>query len=112
MTSIEFFNFPAFDKATKHLSEYYDVVFNPADHDRQLLKKKKDWMPTEADQQGGWKQWAMKDAPSLRDMLGADLAWIAKEATDIYMLRGWERSSGAKAEHALAVALGINIHYQ
>lgn len=30
----------------------------------------------------------------------------------IYMLRGWEKSDGARAEHALAVYLGLSIQYQ
>lgn len=31
---------------------------------------------------------------------------------EIYMLAGWERSTGASAEHALAVALGMAVHYE
>ena len=30
----------------------------------------------------------------------------------MYMLLGWERSEGARMEHALAVALGLGIQYQ
>ena len=30
----------------------------------------------------------------------------------MYMLRGWERSEGARMEHALATALGMGIQYQ
>jgi nucleoside 2-deoxyribosyltransferase len=30
----------------------------------------------------------------------------------IFMLDGWEKSKGARAEHAVAVALGIEILYQ
>jgi nucleoside 2-deoxyribosyltransferase len=30
----------------------------------------------------------------------------------MYMLLGWEKSMGARAEHALAVALGMGIQYQ
>lgn len=30
----------------------------------------------------------------------------------IYMLRGWEKSAGAKLEHELAVVLGMTILYQ
>jgi len=32
--------------------------------------------------------------------------------THIYMLRGWERSKGARAEHAVAVWIGLEIMYQ
>ena len=31
---------------------------------------------------------------------------------EIYMMAGWERSTGATAEHALATALGMAIHYE
>lgn len=31
---------------------------------------------------------------------------------EIYMLAGWERSTGASAEHALAVALGMTVNYE
>ena len=30
----------------------------------------------------------------------------------LYMLRGWERSEGARMEHSLALALGMGIQYQ
>ena len=30
----------------------------------------------------------------------------------IYMLRGWEQSNGARAEHAVAVWIGLEIMYQ
>ena len=30
----------------------------------------------------------------------------------IYMLRGWEQSKGARAEHAVAVWIGLDIMYQ
>jgi len=30
----------------------------------------------------------------------------------VFMLKGWEHSMGAKAEHAVAVALGMEIIYQ
>lgn len=113
MTGFHEFNFPAFDEAEEFLNEKgFTTVFNPAEHDRWLLKKPQGWLPTDEDHDGEWKRWKIEGAPSLRDMLGADLNWIAKNATHIYMLKGWERSSGAKVEHALAVALGLEIIYQ
>ena len=48
-----------------------------------------------------------------------DLRTIAKvllealtRCTHIYMLRGWEQSKGARAEHAVAVWVGLEIIYQ
>ena len=111
MTGYEYFNFPAFDKAYNLLVDKFSV-FSPADHDRELLGKTVNWMPQESDSVGPWKAWAIPGAPDLRTMLGEDLEWIAKNATHIYMLKGWERSSGARTEHALAVALGLEIMYE
>jgi hypothetical protein len=34
------------------------------------------------------------------------------EVDSMYMLRGWEKSEGARVEHALAVYLGLYILYQ
>ena len=31
---------------------------------------------------------------------------------EIYMLADWERNAGASAEHALAIALGMTVHYE
>ncbi len=89
----------------------YDEVFSPADHDRKLLGMTKDWMPLPAHQKGQWKEWNMPDAPTLREMYGGDLKWIVEDATHMAMLPGWENSKGARAEWALAVALGLKIFY-
>lgn len=115
MTGYKFFNFQEFDAAKAHLEGLYGtqaVIFSPADHDRMLLGKDNDWLPEEKDSEGPWLKWAIPNAPDLRTMLGADLEWIAKNATHIYMLKGWENSKGAKAEHALAHALGLTFMYR
>lgn len=115
MTGYEKFNFPEFDKwAAVYRHKGYEV-FNPADHDRELLGKEKGWLPKEEDSEGSWKYWASGvtkgKLPTLRDMLGADLKWIAAEADAIHMLPGWENSRGANAEWALAKALDLKIFY-
>jgi hypothetical protein len=115
MTGYEYFNFQEFDK----WRDYYEAlgynVFSPADHDRSLLNKTLEWMPTEEDSVGPWKSWAPEATqgklPTLRDMLGADLQWIAKTADSIHMMKGWENSRGANAEWALAKALDLEIRY-
>ncbi|WP_192248411.1 DUF4406 domain-containing protein [Mesorhizobium caraganae] len=111
MTGIQHFNFPAFDRAASRLRDAGHEVFSPADNDRRLLGRAPDWVPQEYDSLGPWQSWAIPGAPGLRTMLGDDVAWICKEATAIAMLPGWERSRGAMAEHALAVALGHEIIY-
>lgn len=44
-----------------------------------------------------------------RVVFGADLAWICAEADAVALLSGWEKSKGATAEHATAVALGLEV---
>jgi len=47
-----------------------------------------------------------------RQCMRLDCEWICTEADAIYMLRGWQRSPGATAEHSLAVCLGLDIFYE
>lgn len=112
MTGYEKFNFPAFDRAKHELTQQGFQCFSPADHDRELLGKPKDWVPEDTDSEGPWLRWALPNAPTLRRMLKEDLVWIADEGDAIYMLKGWEKSSGAKIEHALAVVLGQETIYE
>ncbi len=41
----------------------------------------------------------------LRDAMAANCVLICRECTQMYMLKGWEFSAGARAEHALAVIM-------
>lgn len=111
MTGYDKFNFPAFDFWDDFLYEAGHEVFSPANNDRNLLGKPQDWVPGDGDHDGEWKRWTIPNAPDLRKMLGDDLAWIAKNADGIAMMPGWEKSSGANAEWALAKALGLKIFY-
>lgn len=72
-------------------------IFNPIRHEGSLMV-----------QQGLIRD--MQEAYRL--CMAIDCEWICKHATSMYMLRGWEKSPGAKAEHALAVCLGLNIFYE
>jgi len=95
------FNFPAFVAATAKLRDAGHSVFNPAERD----------LATGFDPTGltGSDEELAKLAFSLRDALGADTHYICSEAEAIYMLPGWEKSTGAVAERALAEALGLEI---
>ena len=100
------FNFPAFFKAAEEFEAKGFLVGNPAQKDidthGENIYKSEDGVLREAEDKGF----------CLRTALMWDLGWIATNATHIYMLKGWERSKGANAEHALAVALGLEIIYQ
>lgn len=104
------YNFAAFEAAQERvLREWGDVdVFNPAwnDIERAVL--------TGTAKAYGW-AWVgeyLLNNPSefsLRDALTDDLTWICQHAGHLVLLQGWENSSGARTEYALAHAIGLRI---
>jgi len=105
MRGIPEFNFPAFYRAAAGLRACGFIVFNPAERDNALhgtdiSKGNATGDETLAASQHGF---------NLREALGADLAWICAEADGIAMLPGWKNSKGATAEHATAIALGLDV---
>lgn len=82
-------NFPAFNAAANVLRHDGHNVFNPAEND-DLMEKQ--GVPL-----------------TIRRCLEIDLAWICREADAIAMLPGWEKSTGATAERAAAIALGLEV---
>jgi hypothetical protein len=97
MTGIAHYNFPAFDAAAKQLREAGHTVFNPAENDRE----------NGFDATGLKGHEAADHGFDLRTALKQDLSWICDHAEGIALLYGWEDSKGARAEVALAKALGI-----
>jgi hypothetical protein len=105
MRGIKYFNFPAFDNATKMLTEQGWIPISPADMDRE----------------NGFNEKAFAD-----DYDWIDLKKISFDITDaairdvhaitccsaIYMLRGWEKSKGACAEKAIAEWIGIEVIFE
>lgn len=99
MSGIPEFNRFAFEQAEVILLERgvsASNIFNPIDHEASLLVQKG----------------IMSGQDAYRICLKMDLDWICDWATHLYMLKGWKNSKGARAEHALAVALDLNIEYQ
>jgi hypothetical protein len=100
MRGIPEFNFPAFLKAAEDLKAEGIAVFNPAQHD----------IDTGFDYKG---LTGNEDLSSLgfdlRKALGADVDFIAHESAGVIVLPGWENSSGARAEVALAKALKLPV---
>lgn len=104
MRGLPEFNFPAFNKVTEELRSSGHVVFNPAERD----------LSTGFDPTGmkGTDEELSDKQFNLREALRDDMVWICMEADAVYLLPGWEKSRGAKAERALAEALGLEIvHY-
>lgn len=102
MRGIPQFNFPAFDYAAAKLREQGFEVFSPAERDRTVYSTRLEANPTGSEEQ------AVKEVGfSLRKAFHADTEWISLHADGIALLPGWEKSSGAIAENALATALGL-----
>jgi len=104
MSGMKDFNFPNFNTAAQKFRNEGWVVFNPVEKDEEehgsdVFKGDGDIEACEA--QGF----------SLRKALAWDTARIC-ESDAIYMLDGWEKSSGAFAEWALARTLRLEIIYQ
>ena len=100
MTGLKDFNFPAFFEASDKLRAEGISPINPAQHD----------LDTDAVHlvDGEYKTTPWFD---LTQTLLWDLQQVA-QADAIYLLNGWEKSKGARAEHALAVALGKEIMFE
>lgn len=100
MTGIPEFNFPAFHAAEAMLKAEGHTVVNPARHD---------------EEQGldvtGLTGFEAPDGFDLTETLLWDLEQVA-HVDVVYLLRGWENSKGARAEVALARALGKEVWHQ
>jgi hypothetical protein len=95
MRGIPEFNFPAFAAASAKLRAAGHEVFNPAEKgaESELIET-----PDLSEQ-----------LAFRRKVFGLDTAWICAHADAIYLLPGWQRSSGAQAERALGITLGLPI---
>ena len=98
------FIFPAFDLAAERLRAQGHEVFSPADHDRESIGA--DSLINET---GDEDQLARETHYTINDALAADTTYICRHAQAVALLPGWEKSTGAQAERALAVALGLTI---
>ena len=92
MTGYEWHNIPAFKRAGKYLHEQgWKHIANPVDHQKFA------------------EACLERDDPSTLALYNLSMVC---QCTAIYMLRGWENSVGARAEHATAVWCGSNIIYE
>ena len=97
------FNFPAFHRAEALLRAAHPraTIFNPARHDEENGFSAKGLKGTMDE---------LKERNfNLRETLATDCEFICRKATHIIMLEGWSRSTGATAERALAIALGLKV---
>jgi hypothetical protein len=103
MRGIPNFNFPAFDFAAAKLRAAGFTVFSPAERDREAYGASIQDNPT------GDESKVTNTACTINDCMAADCEWICRHAHGIALLPGWEKSSGANAELALAKALGLTV---
>jgi len=101
MRGIPDFNFPAFFRAAHNLELRGYTVFNPAKRDIDVYGTQVSQSTT------GDLSDIQCVGFSLREALGADLAYICVKAEAIALLPGWENSKGVAAELATAQALGL-----
>lgn len=106
MRGIPEFNAPAFQAATKALRAEGHEVFSPAE---QSIKLFGDAVRKAAAGDEG----AMGgEAETIgRTVFHLDLTYICLNAQCVALLPGWENSKGATAEHATAIALGLEVRY-
>lgn len=105
MSNLPNFNFPAFHRAAAQLRAEGHYVFNPAEADIDRLGVD----PSLDNPNGDVSLAAERHGLSRRECLAEDLSWIALHADGIALLPGWQESSGALAELALAEALGLEV---
>ena len=87
------FNFPMFHRAAERLRARGYEVFSPAEKgiETNLTEAKADTLDFR------------------RRVFLMDTTWICKKAEAVALLPGWEKSTGALAERALAETLGLTI---
>lgn len=93
------YNFAAFYAAEQEVHQLGFMPINPA----------------RIDEEKGFDPNTPEDSltPSMMaEFIERDVEVILKQADAIYMLQGWEGSTGARAEHALAKWRGIEVLYQ
>lgn len=106
MTGYPNFNYPAFHAAAGALRKDGHFVFSPAEKD--MERDGKDWG---VESETGDLEEAKAKGFDRRRALHDDLSFICLDADAVYMLPGWEKSTGATAERATAIALGLEIIY-
>lgn len=102
------FNFPAFFAAAAQLRQDGHLVFNPAERDTNEYGSER--LKTETGDEAEVSRNLGKSGLELaRECFLADTQYICKHADAIYLLPGWEKSKGAKAERALCEAIGLEV---
>jgi hypothetical protein len=95
MRGIKWFNFPEFDQAVKVLKKQGYFPISPAEIDRN-----NGFHPEELPEDHDWNV-VPETGPTLAQVVDRDIKAVL-ECDAIYLLKGWEKSTGARAEYAVA----------
>lgn len=104
MSGHELFNFPAFDAARDLLLNVYWQPVSPADIDREY-----GFDPASLPSDYDWSK--LPDDLDMKEVVERDIKALL-ECDAIFMLNGWEKSVGARAEHGVAVFAGLLVIYE
>lgn len=107
MSDVSQFGYPAFFAAEEHLHALGHTVFSPARRD--ISEYGNFW---EQNSTGSIDQAVSEVGFDRRKALAIDLDFICRKAEAIYLLQGWQDSSGARAEHAAMLAVGGEVYFQ
>ncbi len=103
MSNVPYLNFPLFQRVTAELRSLGYEVFSPVEQDFAHYG-----VDVSAGNPTGSVDISEREyGLDRRKQLTADLKWIGAEGEGICMLPGWEQSTGATAELALAIALDL-----
>lgn len=93
-------NEPLFDYVTKQLRAQGCTVMNPAELTRELIGPISKLLAMSKEQR----------KETRKGLLAKELKWIIDNADQVVLLPGWEKSPGATAERATALAMNIPVH--
>lgn len=96
MSGLPDFNFPAFDRAAEMLKSRGLEPMNPAEIGRRWIAEHGNRQPS----QGEYNALLIEGRKMLR------------KCGRVYLLRGWERSNGARGEVSYALILGIDLELE
>lgn len=108
MRGIKDFNFPAFFAAAAALRAQGHSVFSPAERDVEEFGAERLRSATGSEAEVS-RNLGMQGLTLARKCFLHDTHYICTTADAVYLLPGWQASRGAKAERALAEAIGLQV---
>lgn len=112
MTGIDYFNFPAFDKAKEYLKSQGHEVISPADINREAgIDPDKIYNDARKNRAYGIPKKTWSELPkgqNMKDIVRRDINAML-DCDCVYILNGWKDSKGARSEVSVATWAGMGI---